>query len=142
MPKIVPMRVSKGPMLRRMDKLARSPDTMRKAMTELQTPDNSILDVGLLHRYVRDTEEDREHVEDWTKNPKTEETLRKGFIKAAERGLDLGLPVDSYWVRAANPVEVAVLVSPVQVTMLILGETPAEFAPGEAPPEEGIDIVR
>ncbi len=142
MPKIVPMRVSKGPMLRRMDRLARSPDTMRKAMTELQNRDDSILDVGLRHTYVEDRSDEREHVEHWTGAPATEATLRAGFIRAAQRGLDLGLPVDSYWVRAANPVEVAVLVSPVQVTMLIIGEYPAEFAPGEALPEEGIDIVR
>jgi hypothetical protein len=147
--------VAKGLMLKRMDALAANPAIMRSALHALEeqvaTP---MLEIGRAHDYVADRDSEIRHVlDDWFDTEAgwfrghgpVEPVLRAGFIQAARVALRCNppLPVDCYWMANHDRIEVVVMRSAHQVTMILMTPPPQREGSGAGGPatEEDIWIV-
>lgn len=125
--------VSKLDFFRRMDKLSCDREVVQAALRDLSRKRGaSLLDLAVLHNYVRRGAE-AEHVRGdwlnaetgwWQDLPAVEPILRAAFIKAGNLALRHRLPCDSYWVRGTDEFQVVVCKSKNQITMLICSPLP------------------
>ena len=130
--------ISKPPLLRRMDELSRRRDVVEAALHDLQRRGKaSLLDLGLLHRYVRNTAAESAHLRrDWFDStagwwkdlPAVEPVLRAAFVKAGKLILKHKLPVDAYWMRGGERFQVVITKSAQQITMLFVTPDPRPIA--------------
>jgi hypothetical protein len=107
----------------------------------------SLIEIGVRNGSIGDDSDRARHIEEhWLGDDRSQRVLREGLIKAGERALELGVPVDAYWVFAGERLEVAVASNERQVTLLVVTPFPGDaggFASEEeAPPQDGIEIIR
>ena len=144
--KLTPRKVWKTEVWKLIDRLSRDPKALEKAVAELKGP-ASLIEVGVRNGYLRDDPERTGHLEEhWLGDAHAQRVLREGLIKAGERALELGVPVDAYWVFAGDRLEVAVSQNDRQITLLVVTPFPGDSggfeSEGEAAPQEGIEIIR
>ncbi|MBI3782189.1 MAG: hypothetical protein HY270_02190 [Deltaproteobacteria bacterium] len=125
--------ISKPKILKRMEKLARDRSVVKAALHDLKTkPDASLLELGLVHGYVTSAKDAQHLLDDWFdpedgwwhELPENESVLRKGLIKAGELVMRYKLPVDCYWVRGGERIELIVTKSAQQITLLFVSPPP------------------
>ena len=119
-------------------------------------PKASLVDLGIRFGYFSRPEEEEHFRKDWLDQekgwfkqlPPIEPVIRAGLIKAIEQSIEHQLPIDTYWVRGGEQVEVAICRSELQLTVLIM--TPAIPEPelpdvgpiGKFRPKDKIIIIR
>src|SRR5262245_34379118 len=109
--------ISKPKILHRMERLARDHRVVRAALHDLKTRrDLSLLEIGLLHGYVKSAQDAQHLLDDWfdpedgwwRELPENESVLRQGLIKAGELLLRRKVPVDCYWLRGGDRIQLIV----------------------------------
>jgi hypothetical protein len=128
------------------DGISRDRTALENAVNALKGP-ASLIELGVRNGYIGDDPDRARHIEEhWLGDAHGQRVLREGLIKAGERALELGVPVDAYWVFAGDRLEVAVSENERQITLLVVTPFPGDsggFASSEeAPPQDGIEIIR
>ena len=141
--------ISKPRLLRRMEKLARNQRVVKAALHDLKTkPDVSLLELGLQHGYVTSAKDAQHLLNDWfdpedgwwRELPENEAVLRKGLIKAGEILVRRRLPVDCYWLRGGERIQLIITVSAHQMTLLFVSPRPPSGSPVAGKLRPGIGI--
>jgi hypothetical protein len=144
----MPEIASKGSILKRLDTLSVDTGKRQLLLNDLNAPGARIPDIAERHGLV--TPPERQHLElDWFTNwwpgaQPVEPILLRGFQVALTEAVNRNLPLDCYWMcepdheghitsdehpeGGSGTVEVAVCLSPRQVTVLIDTPHPGQFA--------------
>jgi hypothetical protein len=143
--------ISKPKLLGRMERLARNQRVVRAALHDLKTkPGVSLLELGLQHGYVTSAHDAQHLLNDWfdpedgwwRELPENESVLRKGLIKAGEILVRHKLPVDCYWLRGGDRIQLIITKSAHQITVVFVSPPPPTGSPvaGKFRPGAGIYV--